>query len=520
MATKLLATLNNFSGGLNEKVEPNMIADTELAQADNVLFIGYQGKAIPTKRYGYIPYTVSALANPITKIYDFYKNDLSKEFIAVSNTTVYKDSAGSLSAIPFNTITALSSNDVQMLTYKDRDINDVVLLSDGGKLKVYNGTNVSEVTPHIPTVSNPTATPPVTGEDTDPGLNDLANLTNFRSIAIKKDRIFAAAHSIAKNRLSFCHHDPIVGYAVYDYWPSTFYFDVATDEGDQITALKVFRDNLVIFCNRSAWLLKGDGRTLQDYDLSRLNVPSGCIAPKSVKEVGNFLFYLSNDHVYAMQSTELNYVSAQIVSQNVEKTLKSISLADKQKAVGTFYDNKYYLSFPNGICLVYDTLLNAWTKWTNVKANSFLDRDGVLFFCADTGHIYQFDENTFSDDGQAITLTAALKRLDFNMPVQKKKIKKLWVIAKQYDALSSNFNVSANIDYVTVNIKDITTDQSLVWDEGNWDETYWDFVDVVKTTMKINESGENIQLIISNDVLNEPITIYGLVMQYTVKKTK
>lgn len=502
----LTPPMRDFSGGLNNKDDANLIADNQLADVNNAIL----GRGFVEKRYGYIKYNNAALTNPVTKIYDFYKNDGTKELLSLSGSKLYKDVSGTLTQIPFNVITSLSSTDAQMLTYKDRSVSDVVLLADGGKLKVYNGTNVSEVTPHTAT----------TDEATDPGSNDLVNLTTFRAIAIKKDRIFAAAHPTVKNRVSFCHHDQTLGWAVYDYWPATFFFDVAADENDSITALKVFRDTLVIFCNRSVWLLKGDGRTLQDYDLSKLNVPNGCIAPKSVATVGNALFYLSNDHIYALSSTDFSYVSAQIVSRNIEKTLKSISIEDKQKAVGTFFDNKYYLSFPDGTCLIYDTLLTCWYKWSNVKANSFLDRDGVLFFGSDNGYIYKFDENTWNDDGTAISFSMTTKTFDFDMPVQIKKVKKLWVIAKQFDVLSSTFNLQATIDYVNVDLNNISTDDSLVWDEGNWDEATWDFKDIVKKLIKIRAQGNNIQWVISNNELDQPLTIYGFVMQYTVKPPK
>jgi hypothetical protein len=496
--------LKDFSLGLIDKDDANMIPDEALADVQNAII----GR--PTeKRHGYTRYTPTALLNPITKLYDFFKNDGTKEFLAVSNLTLYKDSAGTLGAIPFNTITALTSNDVKLMTYKNRSLADVTLIADTGKLKVYNGTDVAEVTPHTPTVD----------EQTDPGLNDLANLTKFRAIAIKKDRIFAAAHPTIKNRVSFCHHDPSLGYAVYDYWPATFFFDVATTENDEIVQLKVFRDALIVFCKRtSPWVLYGDGRTLADYQLHKINTPTGCIAPSSVTEVGNFLFYLSDDHVYALYSTDQNYVSAEIVSGNIEKTLKSISRADKEKATGYFHDNKYFLSFPDGTCLVYDTILKAWTKWTNVQANSFLNRDGVLYFGTDAGLIHKFDESIYNDDGVAISHSLTTKNLDLGFEAQEKKFKKLLVVARQYEGQSSSYNIKAVIDDVTISLADISTDISGEWDEGNWDNALWDFVDVVRNELKVKGKGYNIQFVISNNVLDEPFTLYAITLIYKLYK--
>jgi hypothetical protein len=456
---------------------------------------------------------ISYIRYPVTRMFQHHKNNGTRELLAVSNNTLYKDVDGVLTSIPFNTIPSLTSSEVKMMSYKDRNINDVVLIADRGKLKVYNGTDVSEVTPHNPT----------TEEQTDPGLNDLSNLTNFRAIAIKKDRIFAAAHPTVKNRVSFCHHDPTIGYAVYDYWPAAFFIDVATEENDEIVELKVFRDALIIFCKRSVWALYGDGRTIDDYELKKINVPTGCISPKSVQIVGNHIFYLSDDHVYALYSTDENYVSANIVSQNIENTLKSIGRADKEKAVGAFFDNKYFLSFPNGTCLMYDTLLGAWVKWTNVQANSFLNRDGVLYFSSNTGFIYKFNENLYNDDGAAISFSMKTKILDFNMEVQQKKIRRLWVVAKQYDGYKSTFDSKGFIDRTIIvdlagNGEDVDTGIGAIWDQSLWDDSLWDFAEVIQQELRIRQKGKNIQIIISNEKVNEPVTIYGIVFEYKVKK--
>jgi hypothetical protein len=385
-------------------------------------------------------------------------------------------------------------------------MNDVVLIADGGKLKTYNGTEVKEVTPHV-----------AAGDElTDPGTNDMANLTKFRTLVINGERIYACAHPTNRNRISFCHIDPSLGYGVYDYFPATHFFDVAVDDNDEIIELKLFRDAVIAFCKRSVWALYGNGRTANDYQLIKINVPTGCIAPNSIVEVGNTIFYLSDTHIYSLTSTDKNYISAEVVSERIEKTLNGISLADKQQAVGTFFKDKYYLSFSNGTTIVFDNLIANWTVFTNIAAKSFLNRAGVLHFAG--SKIYKFDENTWSDDGVPIATRIKFKNMDLGYPVQNKKIRKLWVIAKQYDTLSSDYSIKAIVDYIQVDIDNITTDQSLVWDEGDWDETQWDFKEVVLNELRIRKSGKNFQLIITSDSVDQPFTFYGFAFEYKLKK--
>lgn len=501
MSKKYLSTFRDFSKGQIDKDAPNLIPDNALVEAKNAII----GRGYVEKRYGYQKYS-NMLSSAITKLFDFYKKDGSKEFLSVSNKKVYKDSSGTLSVVTGS----LSSSEVEMISYKDKDLNDVVLIADGGKLKIYNGSSVAEVAPHSPT----------TEQQTDPGLNDLEKLTNFRCLAIKKDRIFAVGHPEVKNRLNFCHHDPESGYAMLDYFPATFFIDFATGENDEIVQLEVFRDSLIVLCSRTVWVLYGDGRTIDDYELHKINVPAGCVAPKSVQTVGNELFYLSDDHVYRMYATEQNFVSARVASENIENTLKSISRTDKEKAVGTFFNDKYYLSFPDGTTIVYDTLVDGWMVWTNIKANSFLNREGALYFASNSGYIFKFVENTFNDDGQAIEFSMTTKNMTFDYDVQVKKFKQMWIGTKQYKDAVSSFDVKAIIDYVDVVSLDNTIYQAGIYDESDFDFSTWDFVDVIQSVVRLRQKGKSIQLVFENKQINQPITIYGLSFQYKLKKPK
>jgi hypothetical protein len=497
MANKLLSTFQDFSLGLNDKVAANILNDMELAESQNC----FVGRGIIDKRYGYLPYsTLSA-----TYLYEFFKSNYTSEFLAVSGTSLYKDNgSGTFSSVTMTN--ALTTSNVRMITYNDRSMNDVVLIADGGKLKTYNGTEVKEVVPYTPT----------TDELTDPGTNDLANLTQFKTFVIHGERIYACAHPTNRNRISFCHIDPNLGYGVYDYFPATHFFDVAVDDNDEIIQLKVFRDAVIVFCKRSVWALYGNGRTLNDYTLEKINVPTGCIAPNSIIEVGNTIFYLSETHIYSLTSTDQSYISAEVVSERIENTLKGISLTDKTQSVATFFKDKYYLSFPNGTTVVFDNLIANWTVFTNISAKSFLNCSGVLYFAG--SKIYKFDENTWSDDGVPIVTRIKFKNMDLGYPVQKKKIRKLWVVAKQYETLSSDYQIKAIVDYFEVDITDISTDESLVWDEGEWDNANWDFKEVIMNKLRIRKSGTNFQLLIINDSLNQPFTFYGFALQFKLKK--
>jgi hypothetical protein len=210
----------------------------------------------------------------------------------------------------------------------------------------------------------------------------------------------------------------------------------------------------------------------------------------------------------------------------IEPFIRGISQDNQKKSVGVYFQNKFFLSFPTGDTIVYDLSLpnplqdGAWARWTNVPANSWLTTDNILQFASNTGCIYKFVDNQYNDDGAAITDKIILKLYDFGSQTQYKKFKGLWIIAKQYDAQSSSFNVTGIIDYVPISLMDNATDQSLVWDEGSLDSASWDFIDVVVTPLRVRQQGRNIQLTITSDKVDEPFTLYGVSFLFKPKRLK
>jgi hypothetical protein len=511
VSKKVAIDMKDFSAGMNSRDNANLIPDNALVDAVNVVL----GRGFVSKRNGFGNAT-NVLPNPVTSSYVWHKFDGTTETLCVSNNTLYRNVNGALTAIPFVGIAALTSNEVRFVAYKDRNLNQAVLLADGGKLKVYNGVDVREVVPYAPNEQ----------EQGNPGLNDLSNLTSFRAFVLKNDRVFSLCHPVVKNRLSFCHFDSTKGYAMFDYVPATFFIDVAVSDNDEILDIRTFRDAIVIFCKRTIWALYGNGSSLANYSLTKINVPFGCISRDSITVVENDLYYLSVDGVYKLFATDQSYISAQKVSLPIEPFIKGISLVDQQKSKGVFFQNRYLLSFPSGDTIVYDLALKseyeegAWCRWTNIQANSWLSTDNVLQFASNKGCIYRFEENRNNDDGAPITYQITTKQYDFGSQTQFKKFKGFWIIAKQYDAQSSTFNVTGTIDYVPINLMDNSTDQSLVWDEGDFDEVLWDFVDVVVTPLRIRQQGRNIQLTITSNKLDEPFTLYGVSFLYKPKRLK
>jgi hypothetical protein len=93
-------------------------------------------------------------------------------------------------------------------------------------------------------------------------------------------------------------------------------------------------------------------------------------------------------------------------------------------------------------------------------------------------------------------------------------------VARQYAEQASTFDFSVIIDEIRREIDDISTDESGVWDEGDWDEVSYDFKDVVQKRLKVSERGKTIQFEINHSTLNEPLTLYQIISLFKLKKAK
>ena len=85
---------------------------------------------------------------------------------------------------------------------------------------------------------------------------------------------------------------------------------------------------------------------------SPLNLPSGCVAHRSLTLAPNSFMFLGKDGIYRVDASILNetfvmYLGRRVIQRitlgRLDKTIESI--VDKSKCRGVFYDNCYYLAF-------------------------------------------------------------------------------------------------------------------------------------------------------------------------------
>lgn len=127
-------------------------------------------------------------------------------------------------------------------------------------------------------------------------------------------------------------------------------------------------DAAVGFNRRSLHLITGLAGSLSDVQIQEITREAGLVARKSVVTIGNSVYFLSDNGVYAANFGDLyNLRGAGLpLSSEINPIIQRINGPYAYRAVGIFHDNRYYLAIPidgaltNNAIIVYNILNQGW----------------------------------------------------------------------------------------------------------------------------------------------------------------
>jgi hypothetical protein len=141
-------------------------------------------------------------------------------------------------------------------------------------------------------------------------------------------------------------------------------------------------DKLIVFNRNSIHIVIGSG-SIANATAQLLTDEVGLLARDSVVQVGNQVLFLSDNGVYGMNFIDLYNLRGNDVplSESINKTIKDIDKDNASKAVGAYFDNKYYLALPtktfsdgsinsdgiNNVLLIYNFLNKSWESIDTVN---------------------------------------------------------------------------------------------------------------------------------------------------------
>lgn len=395
----------NPSAGVNKNGSPNLINDKEWSDLLNIQF---DEGGIDRKRMGY-----KTFAQTLTNSYGLGSlvTDTTNHLFTIDGTT-FKYTTG--------------SNWTTVTTHAFTADKDVSYTQARGKSYIWNGSE-GGTTWNGSVLSRPGTMPKAKFSVFYQGFHIASGVDGQSS------RVYV---SVSKDADDFTNADGTSGIT----WNSTEvpgatvfagsganYIDIQPNDGDKITAMGVFQDIVIIFKQFSIYQM-----TLDDTGTPTIRLitrATGCIAPRSVENVENDLYFLSREGVRVL-GNEANYfdsIRTSIISNQLQPDIDSMLPSAYSKAVSIYYDNEYIISLPDSAgnltyTYVYNRLFKAWSIWDSINAgsfNTFVDSNNAirLLFLKNGGtQIYEFTPNIYTDNGVPINSYLLSKVFDFKNP--------------------------------------------------------------------------------------------------------
>lgn len=498
-------------GGINTALAFSDLDDTEARDMINALPSSLGSLA---KRPGTIPITNAPL-NEIKGLFNLRLNNVN-HIIATGGNTLYKLVNDVLQ--PQTMTHYLVDANIDTAQFRDANGKEVLVITDGGSLKEYDGTTVKNITP---AASDASPLPP----------NDLNGINGHKPTGC----IIHNTRVVLWNGTEYLWHSK-PGY--YDYFPSINYQRYVRGN-DRIQNCVTYRGALIVFMRRNVGVLFGDGYSTTpsdgDWRQDFLDTTDGCLAPKTVQTVtypnGNQeVFYVSDNGVHAVYAIDTlsldssaRYSTRSVTVKQIDWEGLGVTKEEWAKAVAHFRNGQYWLIYPKGTewrGLVFDTRFSQWYPVGDIKAFSFYSDEDNFFFAGPEGHIKKFDANLYSDWSD--------KEKTINKPINMYWYSKLltpkvtgfehfWDIlmveAKQH-GVKSTVDLEVNTYRNQWKVQNALKTEIFTWGVSNWGEAEWanpNFTDMVNHSkrLRVFSKGQYAQIKISNN-RDEPVEIYSI----------
>lgn len=178
----------------------------------------------------------------------------------------------------------------------------------------------------------------------------------------------------------------------------------------------------------------------------------------------------------------------------------------------------------NNKILVLDWEMGSFSCFTGIYANCFCPCDNGDILVGSGHYVIQMEQgyndwDVDNDEYKAIRTVVYSKQWDCGSPYHIKKLKRTYVGAFQFKTVDTTLSqMSVKVAYNDITFLDALLDESFSWGE-DWGRI-WGWTDVVTKEFKTKLKGHRIQWICIHEEMNEDFLIYGVALQYKLKRAK
>lgn len=499
MPTQIFS-VSNATGGLNLRASERSLLPNEALDLMNVELTKNGGIL---KSNGNIKANLSAIAgNPkITGMYQYIKSDGNKFLLVSAGTGLYiLGNDGSLTQV-YNALSNAAA--CSFATF-----NDVCIIVNGANHPlVFDGFTVTNL-PNWTTIETA-------------GYPSL--------VEVWKNRLWLAGNPQKPFRVYWSQPGTHSGWATANGAGSV---DVNRNDGQKVTGIKTYFDSLVIYKERSTHQLIGDSAPgsggPNEFTIRPISTDIGCVAPKTILNVGNDQYFLAEDQIASLKTTNaFGDVNTQNVSYKIQPLLTRVNRAAVQEAFMLHHRGKdqLWIFYPDGVSsqnnrvVIYDYGLSAWTQRDGITASDGVMIEGKPYTGSYDGNIYQQDFGG-SYNGSPISAYYKTPWNGFGDYKRTKRIRSVDLTVLQYG--NWNLDVKTTLDYQTpsnlfpINLS--PNSSAALWNVALWNQAQWSPL-TAKQVRQVSDigMGKVFQLQMSNSGANQPFHILGWDIAYQLR---
>ena len=228
--------------------------------------------------------------------------------------------------------------------------------------------------------------------------------------------------------------------------------------GNTITGLIIFREQLIIFSERTISRLVGN--TIADFQLQPITRDIGCIETDTIQEVGGDVMFLGPDGIRSLAATEkigdfdLAVVSKPIQTEvtnfvNRNTSFSSVVIRKKNQYRLMGFNTNFTQDSSQGILATQTQEGLSWSELRGIRAyvadSNYNAANEEVAFAHTNGYVYSMETgNNF--DGATIPSTFATPFVPINDPRIRKTIYKMFLYTDPQGSFSATMNLKFDFE--------------------------------------------------------------------------
>lgn len=241
-------------------------------------------------------------------------------------------------------------------------------------------------------------------------------------------------------------------------WPPVNYWEVKSGDGDEITNMKSFMGELLIFKKHSIHSLRGVD--FADFRLDELETQVGCVGPRGAVVNGPEVYFVNEEGVYRFNGMKATNLSRDRIPQLWE----GVNGGYLHNAVVTSWNGLILVAVPHGssttnnMVIAVDVGSGGFWPWTGINAScylSFVEENGLRLYSGNPVEGYVYEQDVGSDDaGVPVNAYWEGTAFDAGSSERLKKAKKVFVEDAPEQELPATIKLSPDYgDFVELTLR-------------------------------------------------------------------